>query len=689
MASCLLTISFAFAAAFSVTSATWTSSTSQWKISGAGAASTVVGVNNAKTWDYLGSPKGNTSGTWSLTTTNSDTTLVPCILSARQGFVSVQKTVTSAPANCTGSNQSVKYGLVASYTFDEGSGAAALDTSGRGHSGQLLSGATWVTTGKNSGAIHFDGKSGRIQIPDDPDFNFTTGMTLEAWVYPEIISGWQTVVIKEAPGALTYSLYASSDTVYPKSYLDSRFAASSAKLTVNTWNHLTATFDGANLRIYINGVEKKVVVAAGAITTSSGILSIGGNTVWGEFFKGKMDDVRIYNRALSPAEITTDMGRSAAVRSVDFDNPTPTSASGSLIGSFEGVDFTGSDAVWKQGPFSGNSTNYALSPSGVGSFQFVLSGKLLTITVSSSTNGTISLSDNLGQNTTANLVANTPQVIALNWPNASSVVFWNFPSGVVLDNIAWTAPAYVPPPPTTASLVANPVSIVSGDSSTLTWSSLNATSCTGAGFDTNGTLSGSISVSPLSTTTYSVSCVGLSGTANATAGITVTPPPVPSISLVASPTAIIAGGTSTLNWTATNATSCSASWTSISATTGSELVAPSTTTTYDMSCVGPGGTIVVSAAVTVGSQQSLGLAWDAPADIARITQYCVYMSDVSGGTYPPESKQCVDVTLVSTAYTFIAPPSIQKYFVVTAVGTDTNGQPSESLHSNELPWTTQ
>jgi hypothetical protein len=73
----------------------------------------------------------------------------------------------------------------------------------------------------------------------------------------------------------------------------------------------------------------------------------------------------------------------------------------------------------------------------------------------------------------------------------------------------------------TASLSANPTSIVSGSSATLTWSSTNATSCTGTGFSTNA-VSGSASVSPTVTTNYSVSCTGTGGTVSASVTVAVT-----------------------------------------------------------------------------------------------------------------------------------------------------------------------
>lgn len=80
-------------------------------------------------------------------------------------------------------------------------------------------------------------------------------------------------------------------------------------------------------------------------------------------------------------------------------------------------------------------------------------------------------------------------------------------------------------PPPTVSLSASPTAITSGQSSTLTWSSTHATSCTGTNFNTQGALSGSISVSPTATTQYSVSCTGSGSIVHANRTITVSPPP--------------------------------------------------------------------------------------------------------------------------------------------------------------------
>ena len=67
------------------------------------------------------------------------------------------------------------------------------------------------------------------------------------------------------------------------------------------------TYDGSNLRIFLNGTQTAQQAVSGSITTSTGALGIGGNSVWGEWFNGWIDEVRIYNKALTAAQIQADM----------------------------------------------------------------------------------------------------------------------------------------------------------------------------------------------------------------------------------------------------------------------------------------------------------------------------------------------------------------------------------------------
>ncbi len=121
--------------------------------------------------------------------------------------------------------------------------------------------------------------------------------------------------------------------------------------------------------------------------------------------------------------------------------------------------------------------------------------------------------------------------------------------------------------------------------------------------------SGTVTVSPTVTTTYTYSCTNGNGTTNATATVCVgsCAGPAADVTFSAAPTSIASGGSSNLTWTSTNATSCSsATFATGGATSGTVAVSPSTTTTYSISCTGPGGSSAVKyATVTVSAMPDL------------------------------------------------------------------------------------
>jgi fibronectin type 3 domain-containing protein len=203
-------------------------------------------------------------------------------------------------------------GLVAAYGFNEGTGVTSSDASGNNNTASLNT-ATWTTQGRFGNALSFNGTSAKVTVPDAPSLDLTTGMTLEAWVYPTVTgggSGWRSVFIKEQPGQLVYGLY--SNIVTNKPSVDTntgtyRTLVGGMTLAANTWAHLAATYNGATVRLYVNGVQVASQAQTGTLTNSTGVLSIGGNAVWPEWFTGRLDEIRIYNRALSVSEIQQDM----------------------------------------------------------------------------------------------------------------------------------------------------------------------------------------------------------------------------------------------------------------------------------------------------------------------------------------------------------------------------------------------
>jgi Concanavalin A-like lectin/glucanases superfamily len=198
-------------------------------------------------------------------------------------------------------------GLVAAYGFEEPSGTSAVDSSGAGNTG-TPAGASRSGSGRFGAALEFDGIDDRVDVNDSASLDLSTGMTLESWVRPDAFN-WRTVVLKERPGGLAYALYSSSDNNLPMAEI-ARTASGDTRspgpLRTSTWTHLATTHDGATLRFYVNGSQVSSRALSGAIAISSGALRIGGNAVWGEYFSGLIDEVRVYERALSAAEIQAD-----------------------------------------------------------------------------------------------------------------------------------------------------------------------------------------------------------------------------------------------------------------------------------------------------------------------------------------------------------------------------------------------
>ena len=190
----------------------------------------------------------------------------------------------------------------------------------------------------------------------------------------------------------------------------------------------------------------------------------------------------------------------------------------------------------------------------------------------------------------------------------------------------------VPPPPPTMSFSAVPATIAAaGQPVTLAWSSTNAASCAASdGWNGALPLSGVQVVAPAGTTTYILTCVGIGGVASTSVLVTVMAL-VPTVSVSASPAAIVAGGSSTLAWSSTDAASCTASggWSGAKATSGSLTVNPSSTTSYTLSCTGAGGSASQSATVTVtaaGDTPAL-----APSRVSGVAPLAVFF-DATGTT---------------------------------------------------------
>lgn len=158
----------------------------------------------------------------------------------------------------------------------------------------------------------FNGTTSWVTVPHSAALNLSTALTIEAWVYPTVApAGWRTVVAKERPSGVVYYLHAGSSSPSPATGLvvatGEQTLYGVAQLPANTWTHLAATYDGAAQRLYVNGVQVSTRAQTGQISTSTSPLRLGGNASYGEYFQGRIDEVRLYNRALTAAQIQADM----------------------------------------------------------------------------------------------------------------------------------------------------------------------------------------------------------------------------------------------------------------------------------------------------------------------------------------------------------------------------------------------
>jgi hypothetical protein len=159
-------------------------------------------------------------------------------------------------------------------------------------------------------------------------------------------------------------------------------------------------------------------------------------------------------------------------------------------------------------------------------------------------------------------------------------------------------------PAPSVEIDADPMTITEGDSSELTWSSENTTSCTASnGWNGSKAVDGTEDVSPTVTTTYAIECTGPGGTAQDSVTVTVNEAQdAPEVNLSANPTSVTPGAgsaTSTLTWTTIDADLCLASggWSGGKAVNGNQIVEPNATTTYTLACSNEAGTSTDSVTV--------------------------------------------------------------------------------------------
>jgi hypothetical protein len=215
-------------------------------------------------------------------------------------------TQTSAPVDVTVSN--LPAGLKAAYGFEETSGSTVVDRT-TGNNG-TISGATRTTSGRFGRALDFDGSNDVVTIPHAAELNPASALTLSGWVRPLSASGSRLLAAKERGSGFGYALYTRGSLMTPMARIftsSDQSAIGSSVLPNSAWTHLAMTWAGGTLRLYVNGTQVSSRSVGTTAPGGTGSFRIGGAGVASAFFRGRIDEVRMYDRALSAAEIAADM----------------------------------------------------------------------------------------------------------------------------------------------------------------------------------------------------------------------------------------------------------------------------------------------------------------------------------------------------------------------------------------------
>ena len=241
-------------------------------------------------------PAGSQNGTSTITVTVTDGPL-----SASDTFL------VTATANPLPPNQ------VTALSFSEGSGTVAADGSGSGHNGTLVNGPTWIA-GKFDNGISLDGTNDHVMVANPSTLNFGTGdFTIAAWIKRQATGVEHTILSKTASTSWTTGgkelfVSGSDNRLYFGAFNIAEVSSTSTITNDGLWHHVAVTFvDSTNtVSFYIDGVARGGGPLNLPPDVSSHVIKIGGHPV-GHYFRGQVDEFRVFSRALSSAEVQSVM----------------------------------------------------------------------------------------------------------------------------------------------------------------------------------------------------------------------------------------------------------------------------------------------------------------------------------------------------------------------------------------------
>jgi hypothetical protein len=205
---------------------------------------------------------------------------------------------------------SVPEAAVGIWLFDEDSGRTTRDSSGNGYDGEVGNGIKWIDGKYGSKALHFPG-SAVVIVPHAEALSLTT-WTVTAWIRAEFDNGWVEFVSKSVPVGNTdfrnYVLQIEDATGllrphFTKGAQQWKLTAGTTDLRDDEWHHVAGTYDQNSIRAYVDGELEGEAAFSDVPDTNEEPLVIGAITPAVNFFTGAIDEVGIFNVALSQDDI--------------------------------------------------------------------------------------------------------------------------------------------------------------------------------------------------------------------------------------------------------------------------------------------------------------------------------------------------------------------------------------------------
>ncbi len=338
-------------------------------------------------------------------------------------------------------------GLVLWYRFDDGSGSSALDSSGDGYTGVLQNASQLVWgTGVLGGDLIFSGSGNHVA---SPAFPLANTFSVSCWVNAATRNSAYARIVESAYNSQYYLGFDATGTKLQwivNSSVPPFGNITSPAINPGTWYFVTGTYDGATASLYVNGS----LVSANALPAPSAQslqVYIGSYRLPGWDFNGAMDDVRVYNRALSPSEVTNLFQWNASTPSNPF-----SAVAGVYNALFYPTNTNGTPAITETN--SGFLGNCVVSTNGSFSARFFINGSSTALSGAFTTAGVAVISvPPVGG------LSNLTAILQLDMSNGTQQIFGTVYSLNIAD--IWSAPL-------SGWMASNSMSIPGGATLTLT-----------------------------------------------------------------------------------------------------------------------------------------------------------------------------------------------------------------------------